>query len=192
MVSDDHPHLDVRVAFPTRHGGRDLRIKGAVADTGAQVNIFPERLIRESGLQLIGVTTSRIPAVKSAGGAKVSVSGVVKVHVAAMLTSGEVVKAATEVYIANIADFYLLYNTLRGLNVVECAGHEAMAVGMLLGVGIQQMNASTAPGNERAASGDTPNRRCDAVLGVHACVSEPALAGASKGGPGQRRGDGRH
>ena len=71
VVLDDHPRLDVRVTFPTPWGGRDLRIRGAVAVTGAQVNIFPERLIRESGLQLTGVTTSRIPAVKSAGGAKV-------------------------------------------------------------------------------------------------------------------------
>ena len=83
------------------------------------MNIFPERLIRESGLQLTGVTTSRIPAVKSAGCAKVSVSGVVKVHVAATSTSGKDVKTAAEVYIANVADFYLSYDTLRGLNVVD-------------------------------------------------------------------------
>ena len=119
VVSDDHPRLDVRVTFPTTQGSRDLRIKGAVADTGAQVNIFPEKLIRESGMQLFGVSRSRIPAVKSASGAKVNVSGVVKVHVLATSTSGEVVKATTEVYIANVADFYISYDTLRGLNIVD-------------------------------------------------------------------------
>ena len=61
--------------FLTLAVGRDVRVLGAVADTGAQVNIFPARLLRESGLQLFGLTTSKLPTVKSASGARVRVTG---------------------------------------------------------------------------------------------------------------------
>ena len=39
----------------------------------------------------------------------------------------------------------------------ECAGHEAVAARALLGIGIQQVCASTASGNEGPASQDTPH-----------------------------------
>ena len=94
--------------FPTLAVGRDVRVLGAVADTGAQVNIFPARLLQESGLQLFGLTTNKLPTVKSASGAKVRVTGAVNVQLSAAASNGERFKTTTKVYIA-----------LRALNVVN-------------------------------------------------------------------------
>ena len=75
VATEDHPRLDVKVTFPTPQGSRDMRVVGAVADTGAQVNIFPARLLQESGLQLFSVMMSKLPNIKSASGARMRVTG---------------------------------------------------------------------------------------------------------------------
>ena len=112
VLSEDHLRLDVKVMFPTPAGSRDVRVLGVVADTGAQVNIFPARLLRESGLQLFGLTTSKLPTVKSASGAKVRVTGSVNVQLSAAASSGERFKTSTKVYIADVKDF-LSFDVLR-------------------------------------------------------------------------------
>ena len=68
----DPPWLDVKVTFPTEHGGREIKVSNVVADSSAQVYIFPARLVRDSGLQLTNVKSNLI---KSASGSRVPVKG---------------------------------------------------------------------------------------------------------------------
>ena len=47
------------------------------------------------------------------------VTGAVNVRLSATSTNGEKFTTSTKVYIADIEDFYLSYDALRGLNVVN-------------------------------------------------------------------------
>ena len=58
--------------------------------------------------------------------------------------------------------------TVRGVGGKR-AGHEAVAARALLGIGIQQVCASTASGNEGPASGDTSHRRRSPVKSPRWC-----------------------
>ena len=102
VTTADHPQVDIKVTFPTVQGGREIRVNGAVADSGAQVNIFPSRLMRDSRLQLSGVTTNKLPQIKTASGTCVPVTGAINVRVSAAATNGERFLTIAKVYIADV------------------------------------------------------------------------------------------
>ena len=103
--------LDVKVTFPLPQGGREVHVVSAVSDTGAQVNIFPAKLIRDSGLHLCGVTSNKLPKIKSASGTRVTVTGAVNVRMSAI--NGECFTTSTKVFIADVDNFYLSFNALK-------------------------------------------------------------------------------
>ena len=51
--------LEVKMTFATPGGRKELKIKETVADSGAQITIFPASLLKASGVQISGCVSPR-------------------------------------------------------------------------------------------------------------------------------------
>ena len=71
----NHPCLEVKMTFATPGGRKELKIKDAVADSGAQITIFPSSLLEASGIQISGMRKSKVD-LRAANNAKIDVQGV--------------------------------------------------------------------------------------------------------------------
>ena len=61
--------------FATPGGRKELKIQDAVADSGAQITIFPASLLEASGIQISGMYMSKVDP-RAANNAKIDVQGV--------------------------------------------------------------------------------------------------------------------
>ena len=103
------------MTFTTPSGRKKLRVKDTVADSGAQITIFPASLIKASGVQLTGMRNSKVD-LRVANNARIEVQGVVVAEITALSPSGERFKTTSKVYIVqNVDKVYLSFDVLVGL-----------------------------------------------------------------------------
>ena len=94
-------------------------MKDAVADSGAQITIFPASLIQSSGIQLTGLRRSKVD-LRAANNAKIDVQGVVDAAISALSPTGKRFKTTGKVYIVrNVDKVYLSLDVLVGLRIVN-------------------------------------------------------------------------
>ena len=65
-----------------------MKIKDAVADSGAKITIFPASLVEASGVQISGMRKSKVD-LRVANNAKIDVQGVMDATISALSPSGE-------------------------------------------------------------------------------------------------------
>ena len=71
----NHPRLEVKMTFAMPGGRKELKIKDTVADSGAQITIFPASLLEASGIEITGMHKSKVD-LRAANNAKIGVQGV--------------------------------------------------------------------------------------------------------------------
>ena len=107
------------MTFATPGGRKELKIKDAVADSGAQITIFPASLLEASGIEITGMRKSKVD-LRAANNAKIDVQGVADATISALLPSGKRFKMTSRVYIVrNVNEVYLSLNVLVGLRIVN-------------------------------------------------------------------------
>ena len=96
-----------------------MKIKDAVADSGAQITIFPASLLEASGIEITGMRKSKLD-LRAANNAKIDVQGVADATISALSPSGERFKTTSRVYIVrNVDKVYLSLDVLVGLRIVN-------------------------------------------------------------------------
>ena len=76
------------MSFATPSGRMELKVKDAVADSGAQITIVPAHLLSQSGIKIEGLRQSKID-LRAANNAKIDVQGVADAKIIALSPSGE-------------------------------------------------------------------------------------------------------
>ena len=90
----NHPRLEM--TFATPGGRKELKIKDAVADSGAHITIFPASLLEASGIQISAMRKSKVD-LRAANNAKNEEQGVVDATISALSPSGERFKTTSRV-----------------------------------------------------------------------------------------------
>ena len=107
------------MTFVTLGGRKELKVNDAVADSGAQITIFPSSLMESSGIQLTGMQKSKVD-LRVANNAMIDVQGVVDATISALSPSGKPFKTTSRVYnVRNVDEVYLSLVVLVGLRIVN-------------------------------------------------------------------------
>ena len=85
------------MTFATPSGRKELKIKDAVADSGALITIFLASLLEASGVQISGMRKSKVD-LRAANNAKIDVQGVVDATISALSPSGERFKTTSSLH----------------------------------------------------------------------------------------------
>ena len=114
-----HPRLPITVTMPSQSGPFDIKVMGAVADSGAQVSIFPAKMLQGN----TSITFAPSPSKTDICGADSSslvVTGIVDSTVAANNQSGEIIFTKVRFYVVNnVSECYLSCDAMRGLKIVN-------------------------------------------------------------------------
>ena len=112
-----HPRLPVTVTMPSRAGPFDIKVMGAVADSGAQVSIFPSKMLQGNTPITFAPSPSKTN-IRGADGFALVVTGVV--DSTATNQSGEIISTKMRFYVVNnVSECYLLCDAMRGLRIVH-------------------------------------------------------------------------
>ena len=107
------------MSFATPGGRMELKIKDAVADSGAQITIVPASLLDQSGIKITGLRQSKVD-LRAANNARIEVQGVADATISALSPSGERFKTSSKIYIVrNVNEVYLSLDDLVGLRIVN-------------------------------------------------------------------------
>ena len=79
----NHPPLEVLMSYATPGGQMELKVKDAVADSGAQITIFPAHLLSQSGIKIEGLRQSKID-LRAANNARINVQGMADAKIYAL------------------------------------------------------------------------------------------------------------
>ena len=121
IASEDrtHPRLPITVILPSESGPFEVRVAGAVADSGAQVSIFPSRMLKGKTPITFAPSPSRTD-IRGADGSSLEVSGAVDTTVSATNPSGELITAKVRFYVVNnVTECYLSCGAMRALRIVN-------------------------------------------------------------------------
>ena len=114
-----HPRLPITVTMPSRSGPFDIKVMGAVADSGAQVSIFPSKMLQGNTPITFAPSPSKTD-IRGADGSSLSVTGVVDSTVSATNQSGEIISSKVRFYVVNnVSECYLSCDAMRGLKIVN-------------------------------------------------------------------------
>ena len=92
---------------------------GAVADSGAQVSIFPSKMLQGNTPITFAPGPSKTN-IRGADGFALVVTGVVDSTVSATNQSGEIISTKMRFYVVNnVSECYLLCDAMRGLWIVH-------------------------------------------------------------------------
>ena len=115
----NHPRLEVLFSFATPNGRKELRVKNAVADSGAQITIVPAGLLSQEGIAITGLRRSKID-LRAANNVKMDVLGVADATISALSPSGERFSTTTAAYVVkNVDEVFLSLETMVGLRIVD-------------------------------------------------------------------------
>ena len=105
--------------MPSRSGPFDIKVMGAVADSGAQVSIFPSKMLQGNTPITFAPSPSKTD-IRGADGSSLSVTGVVDSTVSATNQSGEIISSKVRFYVVNnVSECYLSCDAMRGLKIVN-------------------------------------------------------------------------
>ena len=97
----------------------ELKVKDAVADSGAQITIVPAHLLSQSGIKIEGLCQSKID-LRAANNARIDVQGVTDANISALSPNGERFVTSTRIYVVrNVGEVYLSLDVLVGLQLVS-------------------------------------------------------------------------
>ena len=114
-----HPRLPITVTMPSRSGPFDIKVMGAVADSGAQVSIFPSKMLQGNTPITFAPSPSKTD-IRGADGSPLVVTGAVDSTVAATNQSGEIISTEVKFYmVENVSECYLSWDAMRGLRIVN-------------------------------------------------------------------------
>ena len=78
----------------------ELKIKNAVADSGAQITIVPASLLDQSGIKIAGLCQSKVD-LRAANNARIDVQGVADATISELLPSGECFETSSKIYVVH-------------------------------------------------------------------------------------------
>ena len=114
-----HPRLPMAIEIPSKSGPVTVRVSGAVADSGAQVSILPNRMLKNKSLVTFSPHKGRTD-IRGADDSPLNVVGVVDATVSAASPTGEHISTAAKIYVVdNVSECYLSCDVLRGLRIVN-------------------------------------------------------------------------
>ena len=97
----------------------ELKVKNAVADSGAQITIVPASLLDQRGTAITGLRQSKVD-LRAANNARIDVQGVADAMISALSPTGEHFRTSTKVYVVrNVEEVYLSLDVLVGLRIVN-------------------------------------------------------------------------
>ena len=97
----------------------ELKIKDAVADSGAQITIVPASLLDQSGIKITSLRQSKVH-LRAPNNGQIDVQGVADATISALLPSGERFKTSSKIYIVrNVSEVYFSLDVLVGLRIVN-------------------------------------------------------------------------
>ena len=107
------------MSFATPCGRMELKVKDAVADSGAQITIIPAKLLHQSGIKIEGLRQSKID-LRAKNNARIDVQGVADARISALSPTGERFMTSTRIYVVqNVNELYLSLDVLEGLRIVN-------------------------------------------------------------------------
>ena len=115
----NHPRLEVLMFFATPGGQMELKVKDAVADSGAQIMIVLASLLSQSGIKIEGLRQSKID-LRAVNNARIDVQGLADAKISALSLTGERFVTSTRIYVVrNVGEVYLSLDVLVGLRIVN-------------------------------------------------------------------------
>ena len=112
----NHPRLEIKMTFAKPGRRKELKVKDAMADSGAEMTIFQASLIEASKIQLTGMRKSKVD-LRAANKAKIDVQGAA---ISVLSPSGERFQTTSKIYIVrNVDEVYLSLDVLVDLRIVD-------------------------------------------------------------------------
>ena len=97
----------------------ELKVKNAVADSGAQITIVPAGLLDQRGITITGLRQSKVD-LRAANNARINVQGVADTTISALSPNGKRFTTSSKVYVVrNVEEVYLSLNVLMGLRIAQ-------------------------------------------------------------------------
>ena len=107
------------MSFATPGGRLELKVKNAVADSGAQITIVPASLLDQRGITITGLRQSKVD-LRAANNARIDMQGVADARISALSPTGERFTTSSKIYVVrNVEEVYLSLNVLMGLRIVN-------------------------------------------------------------------------
>ena len=115
----EHPRLDFPFSIPTIERPRDISVKGAVADSGAQVCIIPAHLVR----RLPSLSVAKNVAythLKGADNNDLDVIAVVDASLSATSNTGDRITTPVRLFVVEgVDECYISCSAMKGLRIID-------------------------------------------------------------------------
>ena len=114
-----HPRLDVKFSVASKEGPHEISVRGAVADSGAQVCILPVKYVNKLP-PIPNCRNAHLAQLKGADNGELDVSGVVEATLSATTNTGEKISTPATLYIVdNVDECYISCAAMKGLRIID-------------------------------------------------------------------------